>query len=462
MITNRHVVIVGAGQVGQALLDELPSTWTVTVVDTDPDALDGFAVAHASQTIHKICGDATSRLVLKQAGLSNRTMVAIVTDSDEVNLEVARVVRDGFQISDLVCLIHECSEEAISAVGLRRGELVHRARAAARITLNHLSGAEPKALELQLQRGEVQVVQVLPGSAAIGRPLKELQPRRWLAAAIYREDVLTVPHGETILEAGDRVMLVGEPAVLASVGRFIHGSEPVFPGQYGANIGLFGSKKDAKTEAEWLHTKLRSEDLQAVDPDAFDPRVLSVEDTALALAQRKLGLLVLDDAPVRWPARLGLRRALRREFIAATRVPVLIARSGRPYKKILLAVGGAESVNAISVVGIDIAHLVGAELAVMTVLPPSLSGSEGGSAALLELPKRVAALAEMHNLEIETRIEEGNPIERIRAVAEGYDLLVVGYSRRSYNTIFTPDVSLHLLHNTPCSVMFVPWNPAGQ
>jgi hypothetical protein len=39
---------------------------------------------------------------------------------------------------------------------------------------------------------------------------------------------------------------------------------------------------------------------------------------------------------------------------------------------------------------------------------------------------------------------------------------VVGYSRRSYNTIFTPDVSLHLLHRTPCSIVFVPWNPAGQ
>ena len=43
-----------------------------------------------------------------------------------------------------------------------------------------------------------------------------------------------------------------------------------------------------------------------------------------------------------------------------------------------------------------------------------------------------------------------------------FDLIVVGYSRRSYNTFVTPDVSLHLLHKTPCSIMFVPWNPASR
>lgn len=462
MIANRHVVIIGAGQVGRALLDELPGNWTVTVIDTDADALDGFTDTHAEQTVHKILGDATSRLVLEEAKLSMRTMVAIVTASDRINLEVARVVHSNFQVDDLVCVLDVCNKEAIQEAGLNRGEVVQRARAAAQIALNHLSGAEPQSLELQLQRGEVRVIQVLPGSAVIGRPLKELKPRRWLVAAIYRDDNLIVPHGETLLEAGDRVMLVGEPTVVESVGRFIHGSEPTFPGQYGANIALVADGEVATTEAGWLHEVTRSENLLTLDPEPFNPRVVSSEDIALSIAKRQIGLMVLDDAGVGLSARLGLRRARRRELIAATRVPVLIARSGRPYKRILLAVGGDQSVNAISVVGIDIAHLADAELTVLTVVPPSLSAGGEARATLAELPKRVATLAQMHGLEISIQIEEGNPIERIRAVAADYDLLVVGYSRRSYNTIFTPDVSLHLLHRTPCSVVFVPWNPAGQ
>ncbi|MFT4974922.1 MAG: K+/H+ antiporter YhaU regulatory subunit KhtT [Myxococcota bacterium] len=389
-------------------------------------------------------------------------MVTIVTDSDTVNLEIARVIHEHFQVDDLVCVLHVVDDEALAVAGLRRGEVVQRTRAAAQIALNHLSGAEPQSLELQLQRGEVRVVQVLPGSAAIGRPLKELKPRRWLVAAIYRNDALIVPHGETILAVGDRVMLVGEPLVIENVGSFIHGSEPVFPTQYGANIAMAADSVAARTEAVWLHEQTHSEALLELDIEPLDPRVLSREDIALAMAKRKIGLLVLDETPVGLAARLGLRRSVRRDLIASTRVPVLVARSNRPYKRILLAVGGDQSVNAISVVGIDIAHLVGAELTVLTVMPPSLSASDESREKMLDLSQRVAMLAQMHGLEITSLIEEGNPIERIRSVAKDYDLIVVGYSRRSYNTIFTPDVSLHLLHRTPCSIVFVPWNPAGQ
>lgn len=462
MIANRHIVIVGAGRGARALVDELPNNWSVTLIDPRSEALEQFPSHHAGQTIHKIVGDATSRLVLQQAGLSVRTMIAILTDNDTINLEVARMVRTHFQVDDLVCILDEFDVHKIEAAQLQRSEIVHRVRAAAQIALNHLSGAEPQSLELQLQRGEVRVVQVLPGSAAIGRPLKELKPRHWLAAAIYRDDALIVPHGETVLCGGDRVMLVGEPTVIGSVGRFIHGSEAVFPGQYGANIALIAEGDVAQTEANWLHERLRSEELMTLDPEPFDPRVVSKEDIALAIARRQIGLVVLDHRVVSLLARVGIRAAVRRRFIAATRVPVLIARSDRPYKKILLAVGGDQSVNAISVVGIDIAHLVGAELTVMTVVPPSLSAGEEIRGPLLELPNRVAALARMHGLEISVRIEEGNPIECIRTVAEEFDLIVVGYSRRTYNTLVTPDVSLHLLHKTPCSVVFVPWNPASR
>lgn len=443
-------------------LEELPSTWTATIIDQDPEALASCPDTHAGQTIDKITGDATSRLVLDRVKLSARTMVAVMTDQDAVNLEVVRMLRTHFKVETLICMLDHIDSEAIEQAGLRSNEALHRVRATARSAISLLSETRSQSMDLLTQRGEVRVVEVLPGSAAVGRPLKELQPRQWLAAAVYRSDALIVPHGETVLESGDRVMLVGEPAVIDSVALFIHGSEPSFPGQYGANIALISDGEVARSEATLLHEQTLSEELLTLDPDSFDPRIISKEDIALAIARRQVGMIVTDDTKVELLARLGFRRSTRQAFIAATRVPVLLARSGRPYKRILIAISGDQSLNSVAIVGIDIARLCEAELTVLTVVPPSLSSSEETRAPLLELPRRVASLATMHDLEIQVRVEEGNPIERIRSVAEDYDLIVVGYSQRAYNSIFTPDVSLHLLHKTPCSVVFVPWNPAGR
>ncbi|MEL6349205.1 MAG: NAD-binding protein [Myxococcota bacterium] len=460
MITNQHIVIIGVGQTGMATLDNLPEDWTVTAIDLSEQALSRFPDTYAEQTIEKIQGDATSRLILERAGLTNRTKVAITTDSDAVNLEIARLLKAHFPVKDLICVLHR--PEGFRDVGLSTDEVVLRTRAAGRVARNRLTGTEPKTIELQLDRGELEVFRVLPGSAAIGRPLRELKPRRWLAAAIYRDEQLLVPHGATVLQAGDRVMLVGEPAVIARVGQFINGAEPTFPTQYGANIGLVSRDDATRREAEWLLEQTQAEDVVEIDPEHVDPNVLSPEDIALALAQRKIGMLAIDDARISLGARLGFRAAPRKLFIAASRVPVLISRSAPPYKRVLVAVGVEHSINAISVVAMDIATLVGASLSVMTVVPPALSADEQTLDELRELPQRVAALAQLHNLEIETITEEGNPIERIRSRAAAFDLLVVGYSRRRYNTVFTPDTSLHLMHRTPCSVLFVPWNPAGQ
>lgn len=459
MNTHRHVVLIGLGKVGRALLEEMPASWTVSAVDTSAEALEALPDSHGGQTTVKLLGDATSRLVLNQAGLTGRTMVAILTGSDETNLEIARVIRAHFQVDDLVCLLY--SDENIADSGLTQNEISLRTVASARHTMNRFSHSEPHFLADQLARGELQVIQVLPGSAAVGRTLSQLKPRRWLVAAIYRNDSLVVPHGETVLESGDRVMLTGDPDVVDSVANFIHGAEAVFPAQYGASIGYLGNA-DVLKEAAWLQEKTKAESLVSLSPESLDSAHLSAADIALNLSRQEVGLLILESRPLRIASRLGLRRSKRKKLILAARVPVLVARSARPYKRILLAVSSQESLNAVSVIAMDIATLVGASLTVLTVLPPSLSKGEEALAPLRAIPRQIADLGRLRGLEVDMVITEGNPIQQIRSYAQDFDLLVVGHSHQSRNTVFTPDISLYLLHETPCSVMFVPWNVAGR
>ena len=59
-------------------------------------------------------------------------------------------------------------------------------------------------------------------------------------------------------------------------------------------------------------------------------------------------------------------------------------------------------------------------------------------------------------MEIDRIEDEGNPLESLRRHARDFDLLVMGLPARLRNSIFRPDISMYLLHDAPCSVLFVP------
>lgn len=386
-------------------------------------------------------------------------MLVVCTGDDEVNREVARLARAEFQVEEIVALTRGGFDHRED--GVTESDMLERHSATAALVLNRLNVGETRGVALGLGQGELRQVSVMEGSAAAGRPLAELQPHRWLVAAVYRDDALLVPHGQTVLRPGDRVLLVGETDVLASVAAFIRGGRPIFPTQYGEHVGVLGAKA-ASEEASWLREHTLATQTVPIEAGEVDPDACSEEHIADYLRGQKVGCVVLDPVPISWAARVGLTSSRRKRFVLAAHVPVLVARGSKPYKRILMAVGGNQDPVLIGQVGIDLARQNGAELTVLTVLPPSFAEGEEEQQPLRAMPERVAHIARLHGVTVEQRIDHGNPIERIRHHAQDFDLLVVGHSHSARNTVFTPDVSLFLLHDTPCSVMFVPWNAAGQ
>lgn len=90
----------------------------------------------------------------------------------------------------------------------------------------------------------------------------------------------------------------------------------------------------------------------------------------------------------------------------------------------------------------------------LTILPPSISPDADAAG---DGTRDALRYARLHGIEPTRTVDRGNPIERIRAHAQPTDLLVVGHAPARRNTVFTPDVSLFLLHATPGPVLLVPW-----
>ena len=343
--------------------------------------------------------------------------------------------------------------EGLEAAGLLRTEVVARHLASAARALNTLPLGEARATTLGLGAGELLQVTVLEGSPAVGRELRGLDARDWLVAAIYRGSRLIIPHGETAVLAGDRILLVGDPAELRLVAAWFRGGDPTFPTLYGPNIGWLG--ESSAPLARWLVEQTVARAAVEVAPSTLNPDLVTVEAAVDAVWEREVGCLVIPPVPVPWLARVGLIEATRAKLLFELGVPLLVARGAPPILRLLVALAPQQEPQPLGNVAIDLARELGASLSCLTVLPPRVAGSE--STLDLSGPRQLARLASLHDVPLRQIQDEGNPIERIRHHAREADLLIVGYSKRARrSTVLSPDISLFLLHDAPVSTLFVP------
>ena len=143
-----------------------------------------------------------------------------------------------------------------------------------------------------------------------------------------------------------------------------------------------------------------------------------------------------------------------------SQIPFLVQRGKPSYKKILLASGKKETVSVLATVAMDLVRQFDAELTVLTVYPPNVDKIR--YAELEAIPNEVDNIARSYGISVAKQHKEGNPISEIRDCATDYDLLIIGYARQNRSTFGNPDISLHLYHKAPISVLFVPWQTAGR
>ena len=422
----------------------------MVIIDVDPAAKQRVERVRPDATV--IDGDASSRLTLARSGLDARSVLIAATSSDAVNREVARVAREHFGVQERVVVAISAPDEGSSDLSL--AEFVHAADAVAGQVVNRVSIEASRAVDIGLGVGEILQVTVLEGSPAVGRPLRELSARHWLVAAVYRGGTLIVPHGDTRVAPEDRVLLVGEPSDLQDVAPYFRGGAPVFPSQFGTRVAWAGPdavQGVARTFAEMVG----AEEVVQVPRELRDFASASDVEWRSWLDAQSVGCVVIRDTRLPWFVRLGLVRCRLHAAIVAARRPFLVLRGPpRPLQRLLVCIRDGRAQREVLLAGIDLARLSGASIDVLTV-DPSGSGSAGEP-----LPQDLARLSRIYGIEIASHRVPGNPIARIRAAAEDFDLVVLGI-RPEHNTPLAPDISTFLLHDLPVAAVFVPWSPAG-
>ncbi|MGE5476150.1 MAG: Trk system potassium transporter TrkA [Bacteroidales bacterium] len=204
----RRIVIFGGGNIGLFLAQQIEAEYpnaTVKVIEADKERAEYVAKSLTRTVV--LNGDVLDTDIQAEAGVAAAETVVSVTNDDETNILAALLAkRTGARRS--MTLINKTSYKAL--VGPLGVDVVISPRA---ITvsniLQHVRRGRIHAVHsLHEGFGELIEADALETSSLVGKPLRDVKlPVGVLLGAVVRDGTVISPRGNTVVQAGDRVVL---------------------------------------------------------------------------------------------------------------------------------------------------------------------------------------------------------------------------------------------------------------
>jgi voltage-gated potassium channel len=220
-----HYIICGYGRVGKQIATECQARGTsVVVIEKDPDV----AEAAMNDGFITVKGDAAEETMLRQAGLERAAGLVTGLSSDADNLFVTMTAR---MIRPDVFIVGRCNSDETESK-------LYRAGADRAISPHNVGGRRMAALLLKplicdfldvVTHGELveltlEDITVEPGAAVVGRAIRDVLVDDMKGIGILglkrpKRDFVINPRGDTVLDAGDILIVSGGPAQVKELKR---------------------------------------------------------------------------------------------------------------------------------------------------------------------------------------------------------------------------------------------------
>ncbi|UTI62505.1 NAD-binding protein [Paraconexibacter antarcticus] len=207
-----YVLIAGGGKVGWNLTRELLSKGhEVTLLESTRDRY----LTIEQELEHQVqYGDATELWVLERAGIQRADLVIAVTGDDEDNMLICQMAKEKYLCERIIARVNNPRNRewfellgvapTVSATDLILRLIEHEVPS---YGLVHL-------LDLRDERLEIIEVEVAEGSPAAGVQVSQVVlPEGVLIISILRDGAGFVPKADSMINAGDEVLLVLDPGL---------------------------------------------------------------------------------------------------------------------------------------------------------------------------------------------------------------------------------------------------------
>src|ERR1700734_2460502 len=207
-----YVIIAGAGKVGWNLARELiAKDQEVPLIESDPRR---FRIVEEELEHAVQYGDATELWVLVRAGIQRADLVIAVTGDDEDNILICQVAKEKYGCERIVARVNNPRnldhfktlgvQPAVSATDLILRLIEHEVPEYGLVQLLALEEEHLEIIELEV--GE--------GSPAAGRRVQQIAlPEGALVISVLRSGRGFVPKADSVIAAGDQVLLILDPGL---------------------------------------------------------------------------------------------------------------------------------------------------------------------------------------------------------------------------------------------------------
>ena len=207
-----YVIVVGAGKVGLNLARELIDKGNeLTIVENSARR---YATVEEELEHRAHYGDGSELWVLERAGINRADLTIAVTGDDEDNLLICQIAKEKYLCSRIIARVNNPRnrpyfellgiQPVVSATDLILRLIEHEVPS---YGLVHL-------LDLRDEQLEIIEVEVGQGAPAAGRTVADVElPDGSLIISVLRNGRGFVPKADTVIDAGDEVLLVLDPGL---------------------------------------------------------------------------------------------------------------------------------------------------------------------------------------------------------------------------------------------------------
>ena len=219
------IIIVGGGQIGGYIAELLlENGHSVTVIENKDRALEALR-KNGLKEENILIGDGTDVSVLEKAGTRNCNALVCATGLDEVNLTAAMMAKFEYDVPKVIARVNNPRNEWLFNSGMGVDVKINQADIIGHMIADEMNYQSIMTL-MRLSKGEYSIVRIHVDyhSECVDKPLSQIKlPAESLLIAVYEDETMMIPHGETVIRAGQYILAFADEGSIKELNRIFGG-----------------------------------------------------------------------------------------------------------------------------------------------------------------------------------------------------------------------------------------------
>jgi trk system potassium uptake protein TrkA len=215
-----RAMIVGGGRIGFRLANMLEQKNIYTkIIEKNPDRCRLLA-ERLNKTV-VLQGDGSDQDLLMEENIQDMDVVVTLTNDEETNI-LASLLAKRMGAGKAITRISKFGYfPLMGMIGIE--QVVSPRLSAINSILQHIRrGKVLSAISIKSEQAEVMEAVALETSDIVGKPLKNISfPKGTLVTGIIRDEHITIPAGESIIEPGDRIIIFAQKSAISKVEKIL-------------------------------------------------------------------------------------------------------------------------------------------------------------------------------------------------------------------------------------------------